>query len=410
MEKQQDRIAKPHRHPFVSAELSQKYLYCFGLGVMAMGNMRAITEIRDHFEAMLTQIRLPMKQREQIIVDINHFFEFRLAEVVQHIQSKEERYCFILDLLQLYDLSLWSQDYCGEVLENYLQIFHFSHTERRFLKNFHEAAKREEIAKAIQEYEDFRLAGYEVSYTILTYFFPQFYLEDSYQDLIVHSGETVLIDKPTRIQGNVLVERGGSLLLYGAELRMRGMIQVEGGRLRMREAFVELENCSEAYWLLLKDTAVVQIEDTEVDCGLQCGFLTQNSGRLIMSRSRIVRTAGRRMISFSGFSANLQNCQFRHGKNGLLSVEGAARMCIEDCTFAMGEAEYGGAIYSESIGNVRIERCRFEQCKAKYLGAGIYFKYHKFGQLVKDCSCQECIPEEDAIFHTYSDDIEMRIR
>ncbi len=85
-------------------------------------------------------------------------------------------------------------------------------------------------------------------------------------------------------------------------------------------------------------------------------------------------------------------------------------MYVDDCVFVEGSAEYGGAVYSDSIGNVRINQCHFERCHAKYLGAAVYFKYHKYGQLVQNCICQSCTPEEKPIFHVYPDDVEIQIR
>lgn len=410
MEQGQNLMHRRYQHPYAQAELSFQYLYCFGLGVMAMGNIRAITELQDYFGTILDEIHLPMKQREQIIVDINNYFEFRLTEVIQRVQRKEERYSFILDLYRLYNLSLWSQDFCLQIMENYIQLFHFSEEERQFFQTFNDAMKQDDCALAIQAYETFLDQGYEISYATLKHFFSDFVLEANYGSVIVAAGDTLFIDRPTRIDGDIVVERGGSLLLYGADLRMQGVIRIDGGRFRMQDASVWIENCEEDYWLQLHGTAVVQIERTEVDLGLQCGLLSQDSGRLIMSDSRILHAAKAYMIHFSGFSAKLSHCHFRHGRVGLLSIRDAARMCVEECVFIEGTAEYGGAVYSDSIGNVMIDRCRFERCQAKYLGGAIYFKYLKYGQLVRDCICNACEPEQDPIFHIYSDDVEMRIR
>lgn len=410
MESKQNGRRRTYKHPYVNAEASFRYLYCFGLGVMAMGNMRAIAELQNYYNRIIDEIPLSENQKEQIIVDINNHLEVRLTEVIQRVQRKEERYCFILDLYRLYNLSLWSQDYCRQILENYLQIFHFSEEEKAFFQDFNEAARQNNNDAAKELYQNFLRKGYVISYPALVHFFPNFSIESSYGSVTVAAGETLRIDRPTYIKGDVTVERGGSLLLYGTDLRMQGRIQVNGGRLRMRDAVVHMEGCSGNYWLQLYDTAVVQIEMSEIDLGLQCGFLSQNSGRLIMSTTRVLHAAKGRMVSFSGFSAKLSDCHFRHGRAGLLTVGDAARLRAEDCVFVDGEADYGGAVYSDSIGNVTFERCKFERCKAKYLGAAIYFKYQKFGQLVKNCACNGCTPQEDMIFHVYSDDFEMQIR
>lgn len=410
MEQGQSPVYRNYQHPYAQAEQSFQYLYCFGLGVMAMGNMRAITELQDYFERILDEIRLPLKQREQIIVDINNYLEFRLTEVIHRVQRKEERYSFILDLYRLYNLSLWSQDYCEQVLENYIQIFHFSQAERQFFEQFNEAAKQEDVSMAKQVYEHFQHQGYEISYASLKHFFPDFALETDYGAVTVAAGETLLIDRPARIEGDIVVERGGSLLLYGADVRMRGTVYVNGGRFRMRDAFVQIEDCVTDYWLQFHETAVVQIEQSEVDLGLHCGLLMQDSGRLLISDSRFLHAAKVYMIQFSGFSAKLIHCHLRHGRDGLLAIRGAARMCVEECVFIEGAAEYGGAVYSDSIGNVKFDHCRFERCQAKYLGGAVYFKYHKYGQLVRDCICHDCEPAQEPVFHVYADDVEIRIR
>lgn len=401
---------RKYQHPYAQSEPSFQYLYCFGLGVMAMGNMRAITELQDYFEKILDEIHLPMKQREQIIVDINNYLEFRLTEVVNRVQRKEERYCFVLDLYRLHNLSLWSQDYCEHILENYIQIFHFSQEERQFFWQFNEAAKKADCELAVKAYERFCEQGYEISYPALRHFFPGFHLETNYSSLTVAAGETLLLDRPVRIDGNITVERGGSLLLYGADITMNGSIYMNGGRFRMRGATIRISGCGTDYWLTLHRTAVVKIEDAEIDLGLHCGLLSQDAGRLIMTRSRILHAAKAYMLSFSGYSAIVDHCHFRHGRAGLLKIGQAAKMYVDDCVFVEGSAEYGGAVYSDSIGNVRINRCHFERCQAKYLGAAIYFKYHKYGQLVQNCICQSCTPEEKPIFHVYPDDVEIKIR
>lgn len=410
MQTEQPSGYRSYQHPYARSELSFQYLYCFGLGVMAMGNMRAITELQDYFEKILDEIHLPMKQREQIIVDINNYLEFRLTEVVGRVQRKEERYCFVLDLYRLHNLSLWSQDYCEHILENYIQIFHFSEMERTFFHQFNEAAKTDNCELAVKAYEKFCDQGYEISYATLKHFFPAFHLETSYGKLTVAAGETLLLDRPVRINGDITVERGGSLLLYGADVMMNGSIYMNGGRFRMRDATVRIGGCGTDHWLTLHRTAVVKIENVEIDLGLHCGFLSQDAGRLIMADSRILHGAKAYMLSFSGSSAKVSRCHFRHGRAGLLSIRQAARIYVDDCVFIDGSAEYGGAVYSDSIGNVRINRCHFERCQAKYLGGAVYFKYHKYGQLVRDCICQSCTPDEKPIFHVYPDDVEIQIR
>lgn len=85
-------------------------------------------------------------------------------------------------------------------------------------------------------------------------------------------------------------------------------------------------------------------------------------------------------------------------------------MKFANCDFFGASAEYGGAIFSESIDDITIKECSFRSCTAKYLGAAVYFKHLKLGQMVKDCVCRDCFPKENAIFNAYGDDLVLKIR
>lgn len=61
----------------------------------------------------------------------------------------------------------------------------------------------------------FRKKGYEIRYSVLSYFFPEFVLEENYDNITVKAGKTFIIDKPTKVTGDIIVERGGSLLVLG---------------------------------------------------------------------------------------------------------------------------------------------------------------------------------------------------
>lgn len=409
LKKRQSELECKH-HPLIKLDDTGKYLYCFGLGVMAIGNMKAITELQEYFDMVLDAIALPQKAREKIIVHINNYFELHMTECLTKLKSKELQYCFVLDLYKMYGMSLWSQSYCEGILENYLQIFYFSNSEREFFRDFSDAAAKKQVDRAINCYKKFKADGYDISYQIMEYFFPEFYIEEEYKDILVKAGETYMLDKPATINGNVKVERGGSLLVQGAILRVNGHIDVDGGRIRFRDARVQVTDCDRDYLMQLKNTAVVQIDASFFDCGSCCGLLSQDAGRLLISGTQIHRTSNARCISFKGMSLLMSRCEFHVMRAGAVELLGAARVLIEDCSFIDGRGDYGGAIFSETIANVSISRCHFLRCEAKYLGAAIYFKHRKFGQLVKECDCEECKPKEDMIFNVYEDDFEMKIR
>lgn len=397
-------------HPFVNYNVNFRYLYSYGVGVLALGNMKSMSELRDRFEYFLECIALPKDQREKIIVDINNHFEFRLTECLKILKTKEVQYCFLADLYQLYNLAVWSVEYCEKVIENYLQIFHTSEPEIAFFKEFNDAVVKRDEYRARECYHRFREMGFDIPYKILQYYFPKFTDEDEYNDITVLSGKTLYLDKPTKIQGDIVVERGGSLLFDGADVRMNGSITVDGGRIRFRDTKLYIEHCARNVFLAVQDAAVVQLQNTTIDCNAQCGFLKQNSGRLLIEEAEFAHSGKQRMIEFYGTYAQILRSSFSEGEDGFILASASSQMQIEKCDFFQATAEYGGAFFSDSIDNVTIKECSFRSCYAKYLGAAVYFKYQKLGQVVKDCVYQRCDPEESTVFNVYQDDFELKVR
>ncbi|MCD7825998.1 MAG: right-handed parallel beta-helix repeat-containing protein [Clostridiaceae bacterium] len=397
-------------HPFSGRSPAFRYLYAYGVGVLALGSMKAMTELTDRFDYFLECISLPNEQKEQIVDDLNNHFEYRLTESVRILKTKEVQYCFFADLWKLCNLAVWSLEYCEKVIENYIQVFHMSETEIAFLRSFNDAAVKRDVSAARQCYHDFREAGFDIPYRIMQYFMPEFYDEESYGEIVVKAGKTLRIDKPARVSGDIVVERGGSLIFDGADLTMQGGILIDGGRIQFLDSKVFVSECSHKYFLDIRDAAVVRIENTAVDCNMQCGFLTQNKGRLLIEEAELLRSQGARMIAFSGRYIRIRRSSFVQGGAGFLALSGFCQTILEKCDFIQAEADYGGAFFSDSIDNTVIRECSFRFCNAKYLGGAIYFKYQKLGQVVRDCVYGNCEPAESAVFNVYQDDFELKIR
>lgn len=397
-------------HPFANRSLNFRYLYSYGVAVLAIGNMKSMSELDGRFEYFMECIALPKEQREQIIVDINNHFEFRLTECIRILKTKEVQYCFLIDLYLLYNQAKWSVEYCNKVIGNYVEIFHTSEPEIAFFKEFNEAAVKRDGKRARDYYHRFRDMGFDISYKMLRYFFPDFTDEDEYQDITVLAGKTFCLDKPTKILGDIRVERGGSLLLDSADISMDGAVLVDGGRIRFKDTKLYIGHCEREFFLTVRDAAIVLIENSVIDCNGQCGFLRQKAGRLLIEETEFLHSGFQRMAAFYGTYAEFLRCSFSEGEAGFIHAGGSSQMKFANCDFFGASAEYGGAIFSESIDDITIKECSFRSCTAKYLGAAVYFKHLKLGQMVKDCVCRDCFPKENAIFNAYGDDLVLKIR
>lgn len=401
--KQRQNELEKKRHPLSDKDTSFRYLYAFGVSVMAMGDMKAITELQDGFQYFLECLSIPAAQREQLMTDINDHFEYRLGECIRILKTKEVQYCFFCDLYHLMQNAVWSEAYCKKVLHNYFDIFHMSEHEIAFFEEFSNAERKKDLRRAKELYHEFLVEGFDISYRILRYFYPEFEEEDHYRDIVVKAGKTLHLDKPTQVDGNIIVERGGSLLLDGACLKINGSIHVQGGRIRIKDSEIIVLSCSQDVFMHVEDAAVVRIDNVKVNCHGLCGFLEQTSGRLLIEESEFLQSAKQRTITFRGIYAKIQRSTFLEADKGCILITDSAKLYMKYCAFIHAKAPYGAAVFSDSIDTVTIYESSFDDCKASYLGSAVYFQYQKLGQIVKDCICKNCIPSENAVFNTYDD-------
>lgn len=377
---------KIYTHPMMLWDQEDKYIYCFAIGVMTMGDMRAITELRTVYEQMMDELELPLNQQQQVIVDINSHLEKWLDEIRRVFCTKKRQYCLLLDLYRLMDKSVWAREYCKKIIDNYIAIFQFDAEEVRFLVQIQDAMESHNEEQVRQAYRFFTKQGYEIPYAVMRYFFPTFYVQHVIQNMHIKDGHLALFEGEVFIGGDVLVEAGGTLCFRDAEVTIQGHICLQGGRLRIEHAKVYAAQCQDLYLLQVVSTSVIIVDHSMINLQNNCGFVRQFAGRLILKDSTICHSAQTVMIRFAGASMVIRRCEFYDGKMGLLLLEETADVRIEHSSFANGIAEYGGAVYSESIGNVEVLQCNFWMCKAKYLGDAVYFKYYKLGQRCKQCT------------------------
>lgn len=400
--------SKVSGHPFAKADMTFKYLYGFGLSVMAYGHMKAITETEKFFQAILSDMDMPPEIVGRMITDINDNFDYKIPDVIQALRTKEQQYCFVLDLYRIYQRTLWSEDYCKEILKLYLEIFHLSRQERGFLQQFATAAKKKHNEDAKEAYYRFVQDGYDFPFSMLKYYYPEFVLEESYGDITVETGTTLRLDKQVHIHGIVRVERGATLEIRDCDLKIAGDIYVDGGRIRITDSHIQVLSCGKEHLIEVKHTATLDVINSCVECDGHCGFIKQMTGQLLLRGVDIHNTAKAEAVVFYGAGCKLRQVKIVGAVAGGVSVYGLSRLNVRDCRFVRCERDYGGAIYSETVGLVKITDCQFTGCHAKYLGAAIYFKYFKLGQYVKECQFEDYTPKDSPCWGNYEDDMDFR--
>jgi len=390
-------------HPMRERSAAYRYRYCFGLGVLAMGNMRAIMELQPYYERLLRQLLPDQDQYAQIITDINNDLERHLELVRQTVCDRVDQCCFLLDIYKMCLMAVWSVDYCQAIFDQYVIMFQISKREREFICAFGEAAAKQDQTLAAEQYEQYEQLGGCMPFAVLRYIYPDFLWKQTQKGFTVHTGETIYLHGKQIIDGDILVESGATLWCEEAEITMDGAIRVQGGRVHFQNCEICVENCSQKYFITMTAGSSIMLTATVLDCQSLCGAIYQQKGSLLVKDSRLCRSARVPLVHFAGEYAEFQNTGLQSGLEGLLVFEDPAKVYIHNCRFANGTRDYGGAIYSETFGSVRIRQCRFVECHAKYLGAAVYFQNYRCEQTISGCEVISNQNVQEAFFQNYKE-------
>lgn len=390
-------------HPMQERSAAYRYRYCFGLGVLAMGNMRAIMELQPYYERLLRQLLPDQDQYAQIITDINNDLERHLKLVRQTVCDRVDQCCFLLDIYKMCLMAVWSVDYCQAIFDQYAIMFQISKREREFICAFGEAAAKQDQTLAAEQYERYEQLGGCMPFAVMRYIYPDFLWKQTRKGFKVHTGETIYLHGKQIIDGDILVETGATLWCEEAEITMDGAIRVQGGRVHFQNCEICVENCSQKYFITMTAGSSIMLTATVLDCQSLCGAIYQQKGSLLVKDSRLCRSARVPLVHFAGEYAEFQNTGLQNGLEGLLVFEDPAKVYIHNCRFVNGTRDYGGAIYSETFGSVRIRQCQFVEFHAKYLGAAVYFQNYRCEQTISGCEVISDQNVQEAFFQNYKE-------
>ena len=311
-------------HPMRERSAAYRYRYCFGLGVLAMGNMRAIMELQPYYERLLRQLLPDQDQYAQIITDINNDLERHLELVRQTVCDRVDQCCFLLDIYKMCLMAVWSVDYCQAIFDQYVIMFQISKREREFICAFGEAAAKQDQTLAAEQYERYEQLGGCMPFAVLRYIYPDFLWKQTRKGFTVHTGETIYLHGKQIIDGDILVETGATLWCEEAEITMDGAIRVQGGRVHFQNCEICVENCSQKYFITMTAGSSIMLTATVLDCQSLCGGIYQQKGSLLVKDSRLCRSARVPLVHFAGEYAEFQNTGLQNGLDGLLVFEDPA--------------------------------------------------------------------------------------
>lgn len=388
-------------HPYANADNNFKYLYCFGLAVLAYGHIDTINELEKVFNELLESINLSTSSKNKLITDINENFDYKMNEVIKAFDTKDKQYLFIEDLYKLNMKTLISQKYSENVIDAFISLFKLTLDEVIFLKDFIRFAKNSDLAKAKNLYYDFLKKGYTVSYSLIKYVYPSFSIQEHYEKIELINGESIILDSNIIINGDINITNGSSLFIKGAELVVYGSIFIDNAKICIENSKIFVQDCSKEILIDIGSSAFVTINNTRINCNYKCGAISQKKGCLFINNTKFINNKFERAINFFGNTINIENSQFINCINGGIGIFKEANLKVNDCIFENCNSEHGGAIYSNTLYNCDISNSIFRNCMAKFLGAAVYFEYKKYGQNLIKCKFENCRPIESKIFNFY---------
>lgn len=403
---QKREVKRMSGHPLTYLSLNERYTYCFGLAVMAQGNIKTIEELAEPFHRIAGRLSISSDVCDEMIIDINNHFDVSMDSLI-HLLSTERRisHCFLIDLITLRNYSSWGRWYCDEVIKQFCLILKISSSTKKFFENFIKAASDSDRERENALYRQFVFNDDTVDFDLVTYMDPGFSKKDHFIEMNLSHGGVVRIENETVVDGDIRVSGGTRLVIKNASLRLGGSIIINQGRVRIEGTEIVATGEKRVTRPLIDVSRVhfLTISDTRIDGSSLCPVIHQNSGSLRLIRCELMNSEGDCCIMLRGTELTMDNCQVRNCSRGGVKVLDRASADIQKCGFSECHAEHGGAIHISSMARVHIRECHFTDCTADFLGPAIYFKYKRYGQQVFGCTYTDSEPVQSHTFNAYEE-------
>lgn len=399
---QKREVNRRRMHPLYSLSLNERYIYCFGLAILAKGNIKTIKELEQPFTQLCSMLNISKSSAEEMIMDINNHFDPTLDRLIQLLSIEQRMYsCFLIDMLKLKMKSEWGSWYCEEVIQQFCYILKLPVETRHFFEDFLLEAPAGDSPKAHQLVKEYEQAGHTIDYELLCYMNAEYRKQSRYQKLLLEQGGRIRIECPTRVEQDIVVRNGTKLYISNTRVEIGGRLIIEDGQVEISNATLEAvgEKRENKSLLLVQQVHQLKLKEVTINCNHLCYGIWQEEGTLVLDRAVVCQSVGEYGVLFDGERLVCKHSSFNDCLNGGIHIRYNADLDIYQTHFDNCRAEHGGAIHSSTKGKVTIRECYFRQCAAKYLGADVYFKYKRYGQMVQECYFQDEKPDKNHLFN-----------
>ena len=400
--KQKREVHRKAVHPLASFSLNEKYTYCFGLAILAKGNMKVINELSAPYRKICASLDIGSDISEEMILDINNHFDQSFDYLIQVLEINSRiSLCFMIDLLKLASFTDWGSWYAEEIVRQFSYLLKISDNTMAFLKKF--MAETGDTTQAHSLVKKYREQGNDIDYELLYYMNENYRENCQYEDLILDKGGVFRIESPTTVTGDIIVTNGSKIIISNTTLKIGGQIRVNSGRIEMRNSLIEAVSSPRNSDFLIDIQRVhgVIINECTFDLHYLCSGIRQRDGRLRIDNSYFYRSQGGRMLSFSGSFFECIDSSFEECLDGGLTFQKRAIVELLRCKFNNCSADHGGAFHSATTESVHIRECDFNDCHASFIGAAVYFEFKRYGQEMFGCTFNNVTPAKEEAFNVY---------
>ncbi len=308
----------------------------------------AMRNARDEKEVIrYLMVHLGEKEKALLLMDM-----MNVSIIDGEIQEKEKE-------------TIWLAAHTLEVSEDNVRLFYqFIHN--ALAENINECQLlAEEISSIIKD----------MAISDLKYYIMQLSDTSEFTQKMMEEKKNVRLIDRCNIYEDIVLERGMSLTIDHAVIRIFGNIALNGGTLKIKNSKIIRKSGSHRACINLHTSySVAEISSVEADCRNFGMFIRAEAGKVRVKNSHIYNTTRGAAIRFWGEEIVVADSNFSYcyspEDGGAIMVRGGEAY-IKGCHFTDCEAKRGGAVYG--IEGTQIKDCEFLRCNVAEYGAAVYY-------------------------------------
>ena len=324
--------------------------------------------------------------------------------LLDNLKQDRERAFLIMDIINVSINDGNIEEDSRNSIRLFAKTFSVPQERLALLQRFIEYAYNEDIkecqrfAALIEE----RVPG--IGITDLKYYIMQLTETTDFTQKILDEKKNFRLIDRCNIYEDIVLNRGMSLTIDNAVVRIFGNILLNGGQLIINNSKIVRKSGSHRACINLRAAGSrVELSSVEADCRNYGMFIRAEEGTVIIENSNIYRTSRGAAVRFWGKELVINGTGFYEcysPEDGGAVMARGGKAIIKECSFNDCEARRGGAVYG--VNGTIVSDCHFTRCNVAGYGAAVYYSGAMEGNVTR-LSYSDCHPSgAEAVQHIVS--------